>query len=113
MMAPRTGTGVWAAAAFDRDTATGDEARANAERKRVLAQFPLQNWTVPSLERYALEVGAPDAHDAGTGYCWPMDFRTPHLGSVRGGSAANAAPHGRDSRLALTRRRPPASSGSR
>ncbi|WP_243762442.1 hypothetical protein [Streptomyces sp. Tu 3180] len=39
------GMDVWAAvAAFDRGTVTEDEARADAEREQVLAQFPLEDW---------------------------------------------------------------------
>ncbi|PWI09048.1 ATP-binding protein [Streptomyces sp. NWU339] len=83
------GVDVWAAAtAFDRGTVAEDEARADAERKQVLTQFPLQDWPVLPLERYALGVETSDAHGGGTGYCRLMEFGTPHLGSIRGGSAA-------------------------
>ncbi|MER7485662.1 AAA family ATPase [Streptomyces sp. NPDC126497] len=83
------GVDVWAAAAaFDRGAVTEDEAQADAERARVLAQFPLKDWSMLPLERYALGVDAPGAHTPGMGYCRLMEFGTSHLGSIRGGSAA-------------------------
>jgi len=83
------GVDVWAAAAaFDRGTVAEDEALADTERKQVLAQFPLEDWPTLPLERYALGVDAPEAHGAGAGYCRLMEFGVPHLGSIRGGSAA-------------------------
>ncbi|MGW4025857.1 McrB family protein [Streptomyces sp. NPDC005009] len=83
------GVDVWAAAAaFDRGTVAEDEARADAEREQVLAQFPLEDWSALPLERYALGVDVPDARAPGMGYCRLMEFGTSHLGSIRGGSAA-------------------------
>lgn len=72
------------AAAFDRGGVAAGEAAAQEERKRVLAEFPLANWPGLPLTRYAL------GQDNGSGmaYCRLMEFGLPHLGSIRGGSAA-------------------------
>ncbi|WP_331449196.1 AAA family ATPase [Streptomyces prasinus] len=84
-----SGVDVWvAAAAFDRDTVAEDEALAGMERKQVLVRFPLEEWPTLPLERYALGVDAPRTDGAGMGYCRLMEFGVPHLGSIRGGSAA-------------------------
>lgn len=75
-----------AAEAFDRSAVGDAEAAAEDERGQVLAQFPREEWAALPLSRYALGQAAP----AGTGptYCRLIEFGTPNLGSIRGGSAA-------------------------
>lgn len=75
-----------AAAQFDRNTVTEAGTAAEDERKQVLAQFPLEEWTTMPLSRYALGQPAPSAD--GPTYCRLMEFGTPNLGSIKGGSAA-------------------------
>ncbi|MGW6480761.1 AAA family ATPase [Streptomyces sp. NPDC055059] len=75
-----------AAAEFDRTAVADAETAAEDERKQVLSQFPLEEWAELPLERYALGQTA----DPGSGptYCRQLEFLTPNLGSIRGGSAA-------------------------
>ncbi|MFJ9481642.1 McrB family protein [Streptomyces mirabilis] len=75
-----------AAAEFDRTAVADAESAAEDERKQVLSQFPLEAWAELPLERYALGQAAPA--EAGPTYCQLLEFRTPNLGSMRGGSAA-------------------------
>ncbi|MFI0542704.1 McrB family protein [Streptomyces sp. WSLK1-3] len=75
-----------AAAEFDRNSVADAESAAEDERKQVLSQFPLEEWAQLPLERYALGQGAPP--ESGPTYCRLMEFGTPHLGSIKGGSAA-------------------------
>jgi len=57
-------------------------AEADRERKEVTDRFPLEQWPTLPLERYAL--GQEESEDT---FCRWMEFRTQHLGSIRGGSA--------------------------
>ncbi|WP_330336870.1 AAA family ATPase [Streptomyces sp. NBC_00557] len=75
-----------AAAQFDRSTVTEAERAAEDERKQVLSQFPLEEWATMPLSRYALGQPAPSAD--GPTYCRLLQFGTPNLGSIKGGSAA-------------------------
>ncbi|MFJ8399141.1 hypothetical protein ACIQ9K_01545 [Streptomyces microflavus] len=75
-----------AAAEFDRTAVADAESAAEDERKQVLSQFPLEQWPQLPLERYALGQSAPP--ESGPTYCRLMEFGTPHLGSIKGGSAA-------------------------
>lgn len=75
-----------AAAEFDRTAVADVESAAEDERKQVLSQFPLEEWAELPLERYALGQNAPP--ESGPTYCRLMEFGTPHLGSIKGGSAA-------------------------
>ena len=75
-----------AAAEFDRAAVADVESAAEDERKQVLAQFPLEEWAELPLERYALGQAAPPG--SGPTYCRLLEFLTPNLGSIRGGSAA-------------------------
>ncbi|MBM7440087.1 hypothetical protein [Streptomyces sp. HB132] len=75
-----------AAAEFDRTAVADAESAAEDERKQVLSRFPLEEWAELPLERYALGQAAP--HGPGPTYCRLMEFGTPHLGSIKGGSAA-------------------------
>lgn len=88
IMAPMTnGVDVRTAAAeFDRTAMADIESQAETDRKKVLSQFPLEKWAELPLERYALGQGAPP--ESGPTYCQLMEFGTPYLGSIKGGSAA-------------------------
>ena len=66
---------------YGRPNAIELAARAVAEREDVVARFPVNAWPDMPLERYALGVGDPRT------YCGTLEFHTPHLGSIRGGSA--------------------------
>ncbi|WP_433795629.1 AAA family ATPase [Actinoplanes sp. CA-252034] len=56
-------------------------ARAASEREQILDHFPLSRWPELGLAEYALGTGAKDP------YCKVLEFWSPHLGSIRGGSA--------------------------
>ncbi|MFD7775704.1 McrB family protein [Streptomyces sp. NPDC059753] len=75
-----------AAAEFDRTAVADVESAAEDERKEVLSRFPLEEWARLPLERYALGQAAPPG--SGPTYCRLLEFLTPNLGSIRGGSAA-------------------------
>ncbi|MFE1290297.1 McrB family protein [Streptomyces sp. NPDC058751] len=75
-----------AAVEFDRRGVAGVESAAEDERKQVLSQFPLEAWAELPLERYAL--GQTASPGSGPTYCRLLEFLTPNLGSIRGGSAA-------------------------
>jgi 5-methylcytosine-specific restriction protein B len=51
------------------------------ERAEILARFPLSQWPSMPLERYAVGLPSTDV------YCTWLEFRTTHLGSMRGGSS--------------------------
>jgi 5-methylcytosine-specific restriction enzyme B len=55
---------------------------AEKERQEILNRFPLSKWPTMPLEEYAL--GLPDSSNT---YCWWLEFNSPHLGSIKGGSA--------------------------
>lgn len=67
---------------YDRESDQTLLALAEQERHQVLDQFPLEEWPGLPLSRYALGQG-----DNQNSYCWWMEFGTPHLGSIKGGSA--------------------------
>ncbi|APE33967.1 ATP-binding protein [Nocardia mangyaensis] len=69
-----------AIADFDRSRVADRVANAEQQRKRVLAEFPLEAWPALEVERYALGCGP------GT-YCRLMEFDTVDLGGIGGGSA--------------------------
>ncbi|MFJ8989965.1 McrB family protein [Streptomyces sp. NPDC102279] len=75
-----------AATEFDRTAVADVELAAADERRQVLSQFPLDAWAELSLERYAL--GQTTAPESGPTYCRVLEFLTPNLGSIKGGSAA-------------------------
>lgn len=75
-----------AAAAFDRSPLAEIESAAEEERKQVLSLFPREGWPTLPLSRYALGQNAPS--ERGTTYGRLIEFGTPNLGSIRGGSAA-------------------------
>lgn len=67
---------------FKRDSLAPWLAEGDAERKTILARFPREAWPSLPLEMYALGLGG----DEDT-YCSLLEFRSQHLGSIRGGSA--------------------------
>jgi 5-methylcytosine-specific restriction protein B len=70
-----------ALAEWDRDQARPHAEAGEQERQEVLKRFPLEDWATLPLNRYALGV------EEGDSFCWWMEFGTPHIGSIRGGSA--------------------------
>ncbi|MER5467039.1 AAA family ATPase [Streptomyces sp. NPDC002685] len=75
-----------AAGEFDRGAVAEVESAAEDEREQVLSRFPLEQWAELPLERYALGQATPPG--SGSTYCRLMEFGTPRLGSIKGGSAA-------------------------
>ena len=71
-----------AVAAYDRGTDRDAVTEAEGERAALTQRFPLGQWPMMPLERYAL--GQADVEDT---FCHWMEFRTPRLGSIRGGSS--------------------------
>src|SRR5436305_668013 len=51
-------------------------------RREVVDTFPLDAWHAMPLDRYAL--GQGNTQDT---FCWRIEFGTPHVGSIRRGSA--------------------------
>ncbi|GAA3987542.1 AAA domain-containing protein [Thermobifida alba] len=68
--------------AFDRASHARDVAEAGQQIERVQREFPLADWSEMPVERYAL--GHPDRPD---NFCRLVEFQTPALGSISGGSA--------------------------
>ena len=68
---------------FDRVKAAERSKRADQTRRDFVHKFPTAGWADLPLERYALGVG-----DAGDSVSGCVEFRTPDLGGVGGGSAA-------------------------
>ncbi|MFJ9893865.1 McrB family protein [Streptomyces sp. NPDC091280] len=73
-------------AAFDREAASGDAARAEEARRGVVEQFPLDIWADLPLERYAL--GPTAYRNPSYSFCRLLEYGTDNIGSIRGGSAA-------------------------
>jgi 5-methylcytosine-specific restriction enzyme B len=71
-----------ALAAYDRAEHRSAVEQAERERNEVTGRFPLNAWPTLPLQRYAL--GQEDSEDT---FCRWMEFRTRHLGSIRGGTA--------------------------
>ncbi len=71
-----------AVASYDRASAAEHIGQGQRELEEVTARFPLDAWPTMPLERYALGQESSDET-----FCQWMEFRTPHLGSIRGGSA--------------------------
>lgn len=71
-----------ALASYDPTTARAHIEEGERERAAALERFPLTLWPTMPLERYAL--GQPESEDS---FCRWMEFRTPHLGSIRGGNS--------------------------
>ncbi len=67
---------------YDRSVHQDHVAKAAQERTEMQGRFPMETWPSMSLEQYAL--GQADSSDT---YCRWLEFGTPHMGSMRGGSA--------------------------
>jgi 5-methylcytosine-specific restriction protein B len=67
---------------YDRNTQQDYVAKATQERTEMQRRFPLEAWPTMRLEQYAL--GQPDSSET---YCRWLEFGTPHMGSMRGGSS--------------------------
>lgn len=70
-----------ALASWDRERVRPTVEAAERERQEVLSRFPTSDWPGLPLDRYALGVGDRDT------FCWWMEFGSPNMGSIRGGSA--------------------------
>jgi len=71
-----------ALSSFDRTAAAAEMARAEERRLAFLALFPESEWPSLPLERYALGQG-----NSAETFCRWVEFKTPGLGSISGGSA--------------------------
>src|SRR6185369_4883883 len=71
-----------AAASYNRSLDRDHIVEGELERKELTDRFPLHEWSTLPLERYAL--GQEESEET---FCRWMEFRTQHLGSMRGGSA--------------------------
>jgi 5-methylcytosine-specific restriction protein B len=71
-----------ALASYDRALDKEHVAAAERERKTATDRFPVEQWPTMPLEHYAL--GQEESEDT---FCRWMEFRTQHLGSIRGGSS--------------------------
>jgi 5-methylcytosine-specific restriction protein B len=69
-----------AIAAWDRQAAAPRVREAEALRQSLVAAFSITSWPTLSLENYALGA-APES------FCYWMEYKTPSLGSIAGGSA--------------------------
>ncbi|MFF3328654.1 McrB family protein [Streptomyces sp. NPDC002888] len=74
-------------AAFDRNKVAQAADAAEAERRRVVEEFPLATWAELPLERYALGQAAYHWGPAPS-FCRLLEYGTNTVGSIRGGSAA-------------------------
>ena len=71
-----------AANEFDRSRVAERAGMADTERQAVVERFPLEKWPDMSLEAYAL--GQENSEDT---FCRWLEFRTPTVASIKGGSA--------------------------
>lgn len=67
---------------FSRNSLKKDLEAAKKERSDMLALFPLEKWPVMTLEEYALGLGENQ-----NVFCRWLEYLTPNLGSMRGGTA--------------------------
>jgi 5-methylcytosine-specific restriction protein B len=67
---------------FDRTKLGSTVQAAEAERLEVVAKFPLADWPSMPLDGYALGTS-----NSGDSFCRWMEFATPHIASIKGGSA--------------------------
>lgn len=67
---------------YGRPDASAAEERAAEEHADLIQRFPLERWSRLPLEHYALGTGVDPVP-----YCAMLEYRTPYLGSIRGGSA--------------------------
>lgn len=67
---------------FDRKNIEAHVQNGENERREILNRFPISDWPTMPLEKYAL-----GTKQSGDSYCRWIEFNSPHLGSMRGGSA--------------------------
>jgi 5-methylcytosine-specific restriction protein B len=71
-----------AVAAWDREAIKSKLATAETERLDVVARFPLEAWPTQSVDGYAL-----GTDQSSQSFCYAMEFGTPDLCSIAGGSS--------------------------
>src|SRR5580704_19671607 len=69
-------------AKFDRHASREFELLGETERSTVTGLFPIKCWPNLSLEQFSLGLEPGD-----NTFCYFMEYKTEHLGSIRGGSA--------------------------
>jgi 5-methylcytosine-specific restriction protein B len=67
---------------YDRESKKDALEVAEEERQEIVRRFPLDDWPAMTLEQYAL--GLDDSSDT---YCYWLEFGSPHMCSMRGGSS--------------------------
>ena len=67
---------------YDREQALESATRAEEQRQQANQRFPSDAWKTMSLEAFAL--GHDRSRDS---FCYLMEFGTPDMGSMRGGSS--------------------------
>ena len=67
---------------FDRSAVAPLVAAAEQQRQEVVRRFPREEWPTMAIERYA--VGLSGHRDT---FCRLLEFQTPDLGSIKGGSS--------------------------
>ena len=70
-----------AVARFDRSTHESDRRGYQSQRDEILKRFPREQWPGMELEDYALGLAAADT------YCRWLEYKSPSLGGIGGGSA--------------------------
>jgi 5-methylcytosine-specific restriction protein B len=70
------------AGAYDRSASEDVVKRAEQQRAEAVMRFPLDAWPEMGLERYA--IGTPEFKES---FCYLMEWGTPDVSSMRGGSA--------------------------
>lgn len=68
-------------ARWNREAIKDELAETEKQRRHVEERFPLSDWPSMALQRYALGLDTTDT------FCWWLEFGTPLVGSIRGGSA--------------------------
>jgi len=68
--------------AFDRGSVAAAVAEADRHAAEIRTSFPLSDWPSLPVERYAL--GLPDSKAS---FCYRLEFGSPELGSIRGGTS--------------------------
>ncbi len=79
-----------AARSFDRAAATTAVTAAAERAEQIRADFQLDEWPSLTLERYA--IGHPDYKSS---FCHRLEFASPELGSISGGSSRKLIIYGR------------------
>lgn len=67
---------------FNRGAVESRVAAADGRAQDIQGKFPLEDWPSLAVERYAL--GPPNSRSS---FCYQLEFGSPELGSIRGGSS--------------------------